>query len=235
MFGLGLTGRHVEQPEINSVYVSETGLVRPDNQDGVMVSPRRGMFCVADGIGGGEGGGIASSMVCSELGKAEELEGLSFARRITAVQSVVARANGAIVKYAAEHSFSGMGTTVAVLLVDAVDRSRAAAIYVGDSRIYRIRRGMAVQLTRDHKSSGTGWLSRAVGAQPTVRCDVNEVDAMPGDRFIVCTDGVYGLVPTARIAVLAGGGSLESAAERLADGVIRAGATDNYSFILVEI
>jgi len=235
MFGFRSSSKRNELPPISSVYVSEIGLVRNDNQDCVMVSPRRGVFCVADGIGGRDGGAIASSIVCSELKSFDIPSTLSLARRISALQATLSRANNSIFEYAAAHSLPGMGTTAAVLFIDPDDRSRAAAVYVGDSRIYRIRSGMAMQLTRDHKAFGTNSLCRAVGTQPNVKCDVNEIDARPGDRFIVCTDGLYGVVPTARIAVLTSGGTIESAAERLANDVIRAGAPDNFSFVIVEL
>ncbi len=126
-----------------------------------------------------------------------------------------------------------MGSTAAILVLDPSDRTRAAVVHVGDSRVYRVRHGLAECLTRDHRILGSNTLTRAVGAAATVRCDVREVDVRAGDRFVLCSDGVSGVVSDGRLAVFASGGTLETAAARLADAVVKAGAPDNYSFVLV--
>jgi len=220
-------------PQLEAVFVSERGLVRPDNQDNVLVSIRRGVFCVADGMGGGAEGAKASDVICRELKMTLHVAEAEFGARLSAAQNALVDANYEIYSYALARGLGKMGSTAAVLVFDPQDRTRAAVIHVGDSRVYRIRRGLFERLTRDHRVLGGNTLTRAIGAMETVRCDIRETDVQPGDRFVVCSDGVSGVVSDARIAVFVSSGSIETAAERLAAEVVKAGAPDNYSFILV--
>ena len=254
MFGFGRVDKApASEPE--AVFVSETGLVRADNQDSVLVAAARGVFCVADGMGGGAEGAKASATVCHELKLmtttgGETLEGLADSVRASLVD-----ANAAIYEYAAAKGIGKMGSTAAVLALDPAGRSRAVVVHVGDSRVYRIRGGLVSLLTRDHSvgrelsdfagaMAGTlrdrsnplsHVLTRAIGVQPSVRCDVREIDVRPGDRFVLCTDGVHDVVSDARLGVFAAVGNLESAASRIAGEVVRCGAPDNYSFVIVGV
>lgn len=221
-------------PPLEAVFVSETGLVRRDNQDNALVSVGRGVFCVADGMGGGAEGAKASDVVCRELKMTMHAAGEDFYSRVSAAQNALVDANLEIFSYARERGFDQMGSTAAVLVFDPSDHARAAVIHVGDSRVYRIRGGLAERLTRDHRVPGSNTLTRAVGGAATVRCDLREVEVRRGDRFVVCSDGVTCVVSDARLAVFASGGTLERAAERLAGEVVKAGAPDNYSFVLVQ-
>jgi len=233
MFGFG-NRKKTAQPQLEAVFVSETGLVRSDNQDNVLVSVGRGVFCVADGMGGGAEGAKASDVICRELRMMLHASEAEFNARLSAAQNAIVDANYEIFSYAQAHGFAPlMGSTATILVFDPNDRSCAAVVHVGDSRVYRIRRGLIKRLTNDHRVRGGNTLTRAVGATETVRCDIREIDVCPGDRFVVCSDGVSGVVSDARLAVFAGSGSLESAAERLAAEVLKAGAPDNYSFVLV--
>ena len=233
MFGFGRKAQTQEPPRLEAVFVSETGLLRDDNQDNVLVSVGHGVFCVADGMGGGAEGAKASDVVCRELKMTVHVAEDEFYARVTAVQNALVEANFEIFSYARERGYAQMGSTAAVLVFDLTDRTRAAVVHVGDSRVYRLHRGLAERLTRDHRVIGGNALTRAVGVAPTVRCDIREIAVSPGDRFVVCSDGVSGVVPDARLAVFASGGAIETAAERLAAEVVKAGAPDNYSFVLV--
>ena len=233
MFGFGKRKQVKALPPPEAVFVSETGLVRRDNQDHVLVLPEQGVFCVADGMGGGAEGAKASDVVCRELKMILHVAEEEFNARVSAAQNALVDANYEIFSYAQERGFAQMGSTAAVLVFDPADRTRAMTIHVGDSRVYRIRRGLVELLTRDHRVPGGNTLTRAVGGAPTVRCDLRQVDVRPGDRFVLCTDGVSGVMPDTRLAVFASVGAIETAAERLADAVLKAGAPDNYSFIIV--
>ena len=234
MFGFGKR-KVVAPPPLQAVFVSETGLVRSDNQDNVLVSPGRGVFCVADGMGGGAEGAKASDVVCREVKMMLHVAEEDFYSRVSAVQNALADANYEVFTYAQERGFKQMGSTAAVLVIDPADHARAAVVHVGDSRVYRIRGGLAERLTRDHRVPGGNTLTRAVGGAVTVRSDLREVDVRPGDRFVICSDGVSGVVNDQRLALFASGATLESSAERLAAEVVRAGAPDNYSFVLVAV
>ena len=219
--------------KLEAVFVSETGLVRKENQDNVLVSVNRGVFCVADGMGGGAEGAKASSVVCSELKMSMHVVESDFCQLVSAAQNSLVDSNFEIFNYAGEHGYRQMGSTAAILVFDPNNCSRAAVVHVGDSRVYRVRRGMAELLTRDHRVLGSNMLTRAVGGSATVRSDLREIQVEPGDRFLVCSDGVSGVIPDARLAVFVSSGSLKSAAERLASEVLKAGAPDNYSFVIV--
>ena len=232
MFGFGKR-KDVSVPQLEAVFVSEKGLVREDNQDNVLVSVGHGVFCVADGMGGGAEGAKASATVCHELKMTVGVSEADFSARVSAVQGSLVDANYELFSYARERGFAQMGSTAAVLVFDPQNATHAATVHVGDSRVYRIRRGLAECLTRDHRVKGGNTLTRAVGGQPTVRCDYREIDVQAGDRFVICSDGVSSVVSDARIAVFASGGSLDTAAARLAEAVVKAGAPDNYSFILI--
>ena len=234
--------------------VSETGLVRKDNQDTVFVDRAKTVFCVADGMGGGSEGATASRFVCEEIGKAVAAKTL--AERMEAVESAIVAANDRICAYAKERNFKQMGSTVAVLLVDPSDVRRAAICHVGDSRIYRIRRRTAALLTHDHTIGGqlgdmtkgvlaAGFksrtnplahvLTRAIGAADKVEGDWKKIDVEDGDRFLICSDGVHDVVSDARIGViLSCPGGLKESSRRLADEVVRHGAPDNFSYVMVE-
>ncbi len=233
--------------------VSETGAVRKDNQDAVFVDKAKTVFCVADGMGGGSEGATASRFVCEEVTKT--VESKTFAERMEAMEVAVAAANDRIRAYAKERDFKQMGSTVAVLLLDPSDSRRAAICHVGDSRIYRIRSRKAELLTHDHTIGGqlgdltkgitaAGFrsrtnplahvLTRAIGAADKVEGDWKRIDVADGDRFLICSDGVHDVVFDARIGViLSCPGGLEESSRRLADEVVRHGAPDNFSYVMV--
>ena len=250
MFGFGKKG-----PKAECLTVSETGLVRKDNQDSVLVDRAKTFFCVADGMGGGSEGATASRFACEELGKAVAAKTL--AARAEAVEAAVAAANDRIRAYAQERNFRQMGTTVAVLLLDPADIRRAVICHVGDSRIYRVRGRKAELLTRDHTVGGqlgeltrgiaaasfrsrsnplAHVLTRAIGAMDRVEGDWKKIDVEPGDRFLICSDGVHDVVSDARIgSILSGPADLAAASRRLADEIVRNGAPDNFSYVMIRI
>jgi len=149
-----------------------------------------------------------------------------------------------------------MGSTVAAIAFDGFDLRHACICHVGDSRVYRIRRGMAEALTRDHTVGSAcaefagknakafrdranplaHVLTRAIGvAEGPLRTDWRQIEVKSGDRFVVCSDGVHDVITDARLAVYVGGGTLASAKARLEREIVAKGAPDNYSFVIVEV
>ena len=250
MFGFG------KRKRLKAVCVtaSETGSVRKDNQDSLFVDKAKTVFCVADGMGGGSEGATASRFVCEEIGKAVEAKTL--AERMEAVETAIAAANDRIRAYAKERDFKQMGSTMAVLLLDPSDRRRAAICHVGDSRIYRIRRRTAELLTHDHTVGGqlgemtkgilaAGFksrtnplahiLTRAIGATDKVEGEWRKIDVVADDRFLVCSDGVHDVVPDEKIgSILSGPDDLAAASRHLTDEIVRGGAPDNFSYVMIE-
>ena len=236
------------------VTASETGLVRKDNQDSVFVDGTKTVFCVADGMGGGSDGATASRFVCEEIAKSVGVG--TFSERLKATAAAIAAANDRIRTYARERNFKQMGSTVAVLLLNSADNRNAAICHVGDSRIYRIRGRKAELLTHDHTIGGqlgdltkgiaaAGFksrtnplahvLTRAIGATDGVEGDWKKINVADGDRFLICSDGVHDVVSDARIgSILSGSNSLAVASRHLADEVVRNGAPDNFSYVMVE-
>ena len=239
---------------VASLALSETGKVRKDNQDAFFVDEAKTLFCVADGMGGGSEGATASRFVCEEVEKTVAVKTL--AERMKALEAAVVAANARIRAYAAGKGFRQMGSTVAVLLVDPEDGRRAAICHVGDSRVYRVRRGSAELLTRDHTIGGqlsefaTGEqaaglrnrrnplahvLTRAIGIEESVAGEWRKLDVREGDAFLVCSDGVHDVIADSLIGeILTMAESLEAASKRLSDEIVRNGAPDNYTYVMVK-
>lgn len=248
MFGLSKR----DELKVDCVTASDRGLVRKENEDHVFVDGAKTLFAVADGMGGGSEGARASEIVCEELAKTGPC-GLSV--RVSGVEASVRAANDRILAYAREKGFKQMGSTVAVLVVEPENVSRAVILHVGDSRVYRVRGGSAELLTRDHTIGGqlsafakggqaaelksranplAHVLTRAVGVEPTVEIDRREVVLADGDRFLVCSDGVHDVVADSSVGeILTMNRDLGQAAEKLRDLVVTCGAPDNYSFVIV--
>jgi len=240
-----------------AVSASETGLVRSDNQDHVYADVEARIFCVADGMGGGAEGARASAIVCRHVRAAKlgaAMRPLDDVR--AAVDAAVAAAHAEIGTYAKEQGFEQMGSTAAIVAFDGFDLKHAAICHVGDSRVYRIRRGMVEALTRDHtvgnacaefagknasafrdrKNPLAHVLTRAIGVtEGPLRAEWRTIDVRNGDRFVICSDGVHDVMTDARLAVYAGGGTIAAAKKRLAQAIVAKGAPDNYSFVIVEV
>ena len=251
-----LTKRTKDDCWIKSIKMSETGLVRRENQDSIFVGSISGIYCVADGMGGGAEGARASQIVCEEIYRAASKADGNFLALMELIEIGIDEANAKIYNYAKAREYRQMGSTAAVLAFDEPGSGRAAVCYVGDSRVYRIRDGLATQLTRDH-TVGTELgallspreadsmkerahplahvLTRAVGTDRVVNPDWRKVDVMDGDRFLICSDGVHDVLSDSMIGFLSGYGELKDVKKRLAAAIVENGAPDNYSFIVLEV
>lgn len=221
-------------PMFRSVSVSETGLVRAENQDHVFADDEHGVYAVADGVGGGSEGAMASEIVCRNLKMWLAGEVSDFVSVVDAVGSAIREANAAILAYREEAGYEMMASTIAVLVVDRTNPHHAAVTHVGDSRVYRIARGMPSLLTHDHRLTAEEHdLFRAVGASDRISVDWLEINGGAA-RYLLCTDGVHDVSTMSRLGVFASVGAIEVAAERLKRDVLKHGAPDNFSFVLVE-
>ncbi len=249
----GLVGRRFK---VDFACASECGPVRRENQDHLFADARSQVFCVADGMGGGDAGGEASDAVCRSVESALS-GGEGFDERVRLVDEAIRRADCEIRSFAAAAGYRQMGSTAAVLVCDG--RRAAAVGNVGDSRVYRMRAGKLSQLTRDHTVAeelqancpvggarplaDTRWrayshvLTRAVGVgHPPLKVDWNMVDVADGDVMLVCSDGVHGVVSPSRLAgAMSSGGRARDILERVLSTVLAGGAHDNYSAIVVKI
>ncbi len=229
---------------IESWAKTHEGCVRDHNEDSYCVRERDGLWAVADGMGGHEGGEWASARLVEKL---EEIAlPQDFESACEAIVTAISRANRVILSEARTRRRQ-MGSTIVVLLVH---DQRYGVLWVGDSRAYVLRDGELIQLSRDHTQvqemvergimkaeDAIGHpmghiLSRAVGVQEEVRVDRVVGEVVPGDIFLLSSDGLHGYVEEREIA-RALRGSPERAPDELVEMTLANGAPDNVTVIAV--
>ena len=229
--------------KIESGFASETGR-RNRNEDYCAVSApktaadmRRGFVAaVADGIGGAPGGREAAEIAVNTFMQKYRgaRAGLSTAE---AARDAVSQANAAIIRAAREKEhFRGMGTTLSVLVLHDNDVHTA---HVGDSRIYRLRAGKLAALTEDHNLGSLGMpniLTRSLGSREEAAPDCAADSLAAGDRFLLCTDGITGVLDDDAIAgMLAKERDPEQAARTIVAAALAAGGSDNATALIVDV
>lgn len=224
---------------------SDTGLVRSGNEDAYLISPP--LYVVADGLGGHSAGEVASRIAV------EALQDTAPRRAdAKALGRAVRQANASVIAAAESgRGRSGMGTTITAAMVEG---TRIVIAHVGDSRAYLLHLGELQQITDDHSMvadmvrRGTltreesrshpnrSVITRALGSDPNLVVDTFEVDAAPGDRLLLCTDGLTGMVDDDLIAqVLGSATSAHLAVGRLVGYANDAGGQDNITVVVVDI
>jgi type VI secretion system protein ImpM len=220
-----------------SAAASDVGRVRQVNQDAFLERSEVGLWVVADGLGGHSDGEHASRMVCDALADFTPNQG--FDDTIEAVRARLKEVNDHLL-LAATRSLLGerSGSTVVVLLVRG---SRSAVLWAGDSRVYRLRGGRLEQLTKDHSPApvpGAGRQSnavtRAVGAQASFGLDLCSDRVRPGDRFLLCSDGLTRTIPEHDIKVWVEEPDIHASVSGLVAATLGAGAPDNVTALIVE-
>jgi PPM family protein phosphatase len=229
---------------------------RANNEDAICARPELGLFIVADGMGGYEGGEIASALAVDAIhelvrrtaGDAD----VTWPYRVDPARSVAENELWVATRLAADRiaerrhgALREMGATVVALRVSA---QRAVISHVGDSRAYRLRAGALAQLTVDHSlaaqfaASGVApaadwaWrhiVTRALGtetSEPDVQCQPIE----PGDVFLLCSDGLSEVLEPARVAALLAA-PVEPACRALIEAAYAAGSRDNISAVVVRV
>ncbi len=243
---------------LRAVLRSDVGLVRSENQDfGTYTtqdeertsSPGGRLLIVADGMGGHRGGATASRLA-AETVKAQYL-GSDTPDIPTALRESLSRANARIFSEAQSNpDLRGMGTTTSVL---AVKNSEGWLAHVGDSRIYMVRDGEIKQLTDDHSLVATmvreglltsqeaethprrNVLQRSMGVAEDVEIDVRgPIELRVGDTFILCSDGLHGVVKEDEIKDVAAM-TLEAAADEYLRRALERGAPDNVTVIVARV
>lgn len=228
-----------------SASCTHTGLVRPINEDACLARPERGLWVVADGMGGHTLGDLASRMIIDALDALPPHDNLEAA--VAATRACLQTVNQQLREEAINRNARIIGSTVVVLL--ACGR-RCACLWAGDSRIYRYRHGQLAQLTRDHsqleelRSSGQlteytltlvarNLITRAVGAADTLDIDEETMEVDDGDIFLLCSDGLSNEVEeqTMRNALVAG--DCQHASEALLELALQHGGNDNISVVVV--
>ncbi|MEO8435613.1 MAG: protein phosphatase 2C domain-containing protein [Pyrinomonadaceae bacterium] len=243
-----------DQAKIDTAFVTDRGLnpKRPLNEDSMLSDPARGIFAVADGVGGAEAGEVASKTAVEVIGEAfrhltdgADIEDL--------MELAIQRANSSIHQMSREHpKLSMMATTVVALHLDGF---RATIGHVGDSRLYRltpdgklhretadhsiveeeVRAGrMTPEQAANHPSKNV--ISRALGAEPGVEVDLKILEVEAGTSFLLCTDGITRHLPDGEIRELL---NARQAVEEVCNEMQRRcherGAEDNLTAIIVRV
>ncbi len=224
---------------------TDVGLVRTLNEDDYLVG--EGIFAVADGLGGHEAGEVASRMAVRMLRELSLPQGKDPG---SALRDALAEINRAIYQESVKNpNCDGMGTTLTALLI--ADQT-AYIGHVGDSRAYLVREGRIHRLTEDHSIVGElirmgmlseaearvhpdrNLLTRAIGTGPDVEIEVGYLEIAERDRFLLCTDGLFGNVDDDQICrVVATSADPESAVGDLVDLANRGGGQDNATAVAV--
>ena len=205
-------------------YRTEVGHVRQRNEDALLARPERGVFAVADGLGGHPAGDVASLTAISSLDHAE----LSGSSSDGDLHAATQAAHAAVTAAADEEpGRTGMGTT---LVLAVVDGSTAKILHVGDSRAYLLDDGGLRALTQDHGVNG--YLSQALGLDRAVEPDGVEVECSTGSRLLLCTDGLTNMVDDPAIQDLLRQGDAQHACDGLVEAALANGGIDNVTVIV---
>ena len=235
--------------------LTDVGVKRKNNEDSIKILPEYGVFCVADGMGGVQGGEVASQATVACLEQAfTQLSTpdavASAAGKVRIIDRALNQASKWIKRRADKKGIKGTGTTAVVIAFDGRDPTKAAAVHAGDSRAYRFRKGDLKQITRDHTVANAagledeselpamfkGVVTRAVGVNAVVELEQTPVDVAAGDIFLLCSDGLDKLMTDDDIADYLrrdGEGDLQALAQAIVTEVNRRGGVDNVSVILI--
>jgi serine/threonine protein phosphatase PrpC len=231
-----------------SIGRTHTGKVRPHNEDAFLERNDIGLWVVADGMGGHRAGDVASAMIIDRLALVKPpIDGRTFLRE---VREDLVRINDDLYAQGTRQSQQRtMGSTVVAVLVY---QDFYACLWVGDSRLYRLRNGAISRLTRDHSyvqqlvDAGEisqadasvhpmrNVITRALGAHQELQVDTCHGPIEVGDRLVLVTDGVTGVMSDTELASMAGIRDLFDAAETIEVTCLDRGAPDNLSFVIIE-
>ncbi len=245
------------------VGLTDTGRVRNHNEDSIGDDVEIGVITLADGMGGYKGGEVASAIaintIMEELQQqvpsmrpGEEDAETGYANESIVIREAIKKANETIYQTAqSQPQYQGMGTTVVMgIFYD----NRMSIAHVGDSRMYRFRNDSLEQITSDHSllqelvdrgfyteeearaSLNKNLVTRALGIEPSVAVDIQEDMTLPGDIYLLCSDGLSDMVSDEDIylTIKSFGANLEETAKQLINQANENGGKDNVSVVLAK-
>jgi PPM family protein phosphatase len=211
---------------------SVTGQVRERNEDSAYVGRR--LQAVADGLGGHPGGDLASAAAIRALARYDEPAAEDQDPEQTLRRAFAAAAEAVAKAAAAQPDLASMATTLTALLWS---DGRVVLGHIGDSRAYRLRGGKLAQLSRDHVTEIPVFgsvMTRCIGAGSDEGPDITGHDARPGDRWLLCSDGLYGVVSDAGIRKVLRARTPAAAVGQLVERADAAGSPDNVTVIVID-
>ncbi len=227
---------------------THVGRVRSANEDAVLALPELQLFAVADGMGGHENGAFASATVTECLSALDP--GLSGGELMQEAREAILTAHRTILGESARNDGATIGATVVVLLIA---NGHFACLWAGDSRLYLLRRGELMRVSRDHSlvadlvEAGqitdeeaeshphANVITRAVGVGETLEIDKRRSNVLPGDRFLLCSDGLTKYADDLFLRHMLQREPIETVSERLLAAALDGGGADNISVIVVEV
>jgi len=233
--------------QVRSSFLTDVGRVRERNEDACFAGDH--VFAVADGLGGHRAGEVASDLALGSVRALDQAEARAAAK---GVAEAVRKGNRAVHDRAeTDDSLRGMGTTMTAVVISG---NTAFIAHVGDSRCYLIRGGAITQLSRDHTlvarmvSEGRltpeqaeahpqrSVLTRALGADKEVDVDESRFSLIDGDRLLLCSDGLTGMLGNDEIRdEVAAGSDLDEICRRLIEAANERGGQDNITVVLIDI
>ena len=250
--------------KIDFAELTDTGRVREHNEDAIGSDGDIGLMVLADGMGGYNAGEVASgiavqivSELATEAAAREDRDDIDphsgLMRQSIILRDAVYRANKIIYQTAQSQTHcEGMGTTiVACMFYD----NKVSIAHVGDSRAYRLREGQFEQVTLDHsllqelvdrgfysaeeaqRSTNRNYVTRALGVEPTVEVEVHEHEVLPGDFYLLCSDGLPDMVEDEDIhlTISTFNASLDVVSQQLVELANNQGGRDNVSVMLAQV
>jgi serine/threonine protein phosphatase PrpC len=227
---------------------TNVGLVRAGNEDSAVIS--QNLIAVADGMGGHAGGEVASALAIQGISRLHDLSHSSpditekFLQEVTHINHAIERA---VIE---NPDLAGMGTTLTALIATA---EKIALLHIGDTRCYRIRKNKITQLSTDHTliqelldqkaiteneiktHPQRSLLTQALMGRDDLQPEIEVIDAKPGDRFLLCSDGLTGEIGEAELLTALVINDREIALDTLMKAVLAAGAPDNVTIIVADL
>lgn len=233
----------------SSFGITDVGKVRKLNEDSLLDRPEIGLWVVADGMGGHEGGDVASQMIVNSLGKIHE--GITLDRYIDDIEDRLLKVNKRLLARAEE---SERQVTIGSTVVGMVAYDKFCTFFwAGDSRLYRLRNNALRQLTTDHSQveiyieqglinrneAAThphgNMITRAVGASDDLYIDFDIQEMKSGDRYMLCSDGLTKHIEDIEFEEMLSEGSVEESCKELIALTLERGAGDNVTTIVIDV
>ncbi|WP_196137616.1 PP2C family serine/threonine-protein phosphatase [Aliikangiella sp. G2MR2-5] len=232
----------------DSAAKTDVGVKRSVNEDAILSRSDLGLWAVADGMGGHEVGDIASNMIIEALNQLQAQPDLQ--QMVDAVEDILLKTNQEILDYSEQNlDNSTIGSTIVSLVI----KGRVGvALWVGDSRLYRLREGKLQRITRDHSRveelieqgvilpeeakshSESNVITRAIGVDDELCIEVCVFDTLLKDVYLLCSDGLHNTVDEQELAQIMSSNNLQTKVSQMIQRSIENGAPDNVSAIVVK-